>query len=459
MKFIEKNNNKFLVRLIASCAIIIVAVCIFLFFMNSQTPEYIAERTQGYQQKGYIEEVQKSYYFRFYLPANVSKELLSIIESKTQEISENYQQKYSNLGNKVFLRGETNFMELSNGIVNVHYYISVKESKEIEKIYQESYFYNTSTSEWLTAQQRIDERNYHRIQSVFRNRVKQTERFGELGYTMEFIDRTNQGVDLFSHYILKENEVEFYINDFFDEPFSFTMNVQEFAQDNLPGITVTPDANYVREARYINPNRKIVAVSYDDGPKQSNTGRISAILQENHASATFFVVGNRIRGNEVQTILNTIEKQNEIGSHSWSHAYLTKISDEKMMSEFQMTSDKVREITNGEYEIKVYRPPYGSVNGHVKGMSPFPLIMWSIDPQDWKIKKSEEIQSTIESIMSKIQDGDIILLHDLPATTVELTEILIPKLIKEGYQITSVSELAAVKSVELLAGETIYKIR
>ena len=95
------------------------------------------------------------------------------------------------------------------------------------------------------------------------------------------------------------------------------------------------------------------------------------------------------------------------------------------------------------------RPPYGSINQTVRDAVGKPMILWSIDTLDWKTLNS---QSTIDTVMKNVKDGDIILMHDIHSPTVEAAIKLIPKLQKKGYQLVTVSELAYFKGKQLKNG-------
>ena len=78
-----------------------------------------------------------------------------------------------------------------------------------------------------------------------------------------------------------------------------------------------------------------------------------------------------------------------------------------------------------------------------------PMILWNIDTLDWKTKDAEK---TIESVMKDVKDGDIILLHDIHSATIDAAIELIPMLQEQGYQLVTVSEMAAAKGISLKAG-------
>ena len=79
-----------------------------------------------------------------------------------------------------------------------------------------------------------------------------------------------------------------------------------------------------------------------------------------------------------------------------------------------------------------------------------PLILWNIDTLDWKTRNAK---ATVDMVMNNVKDGDIILMHDIHTETVDAAIELIPKLLEEGYQLVTVSELAAYKNVPLENGQ------
>jgi peptidoglycan/xylan/chitin deacetylase (PgdA/CDA1 family) len=112
--------------------------------------------------------------------------------------------------------------------------------------------------------------------------------------------------------------------------------------------------------------------------------------------------------------------------------------------------DKITEITNGTYETKYYRPPYGYVNDIVKENCAYPIILWNIDTLDWKTHDKE---STVNEIKENIFDGAIILMHSIRPSSVEATEEIIPYLINEGYEIVTIEEMFKIRGVEQIPGK------
>lgn len=198
------------------------------------------------------------------------------------------------------------------------------------------------------------------------------------------------------------------------------------------------------------PNKPMVALTFDDGPGPY-TDRILSCLESHGAKATFFVVGNRLNTYSAQ-LKREAEMGMEIGCHTWSHANLTTLSAGGVSGEVTRTNELVRSLT-GICPVTV-RPPYGSHNATVRSAAGAPLILWSIDTLDWKTRNAN---STYNAVLDNVKDGDIILMHDIHSPTADAVELIVPALIERGYQLVTVSELAQYRG-GLVNGQTYRKI-
>lgn len=189
----------------------------------------------------------------------------------------------------------------------------------------------------------------------------------------------------------------------------------------------------------IDPAKPMVALTFDDGPSAA-TSRILDSLEANDARATFYIVGNRM-GNYTETIRRMAALGCEFGNHTWDHTYLTKLSAAAMHRNLNQMDTTLQNIAG--VRTTTVRPPGGFVNDGVRqALAAYgtPGIMWSIDTLDWKTRNA---RSTINCVLGNVRDGDIILMHDLYGTTADAAAVLIPELKKRGYQLVTVSELAA----------------
>jgi peptidoglycan/xylan/chitin deacetylase (PgdA/CDA1 family) len=196
---------------------------------------------------------------------------------------------------------------------------------------------------------------------------------------------------------------------------------------------------------------EVVALTFDDGPSKEYTEDILDILKEEGATATFFVLGNRIKGNE-DILIRMIEEGHEIGIHGYSHKYFTEIGKEKTKRSIERTSDIIEEVT-GICPVFV-RPPYGKSNKTIRKYVAYPFIKWQKDSNDWKERLSDE--QVIYNATYDLEDGDIILFHDIHARTLKILEEVIEEIKKQGFIIVSVDELFQIKDIEPQDG-IIYK--
>ncbi len=191
-------------------------------------------------------------------------------------------------------------------------------------------------------------------------------------------------------------------------------------------------------------NTKAVALTYDDGPSK-HTNRILDCLSRYGARATFFVVGTNVtRYPDILRRAHLLGMQ--IGNHTVNHPNLKNLSAGGVLSEINGNADRIESVLG--IRPQIIRPPYGSYSKATIATTNQPFILWSIDTLDWKTRSADK---TVASVLSNVKDGDIILMHDLYQSTAEATERIVPELIARGYSLVTVSELAAMKGVTMVA--------
>ncbi len=205
--------------------------------------------------------------------------------------------------------------------------------------------------------------------------------------------------------------------------------------------------------RVIDPNRPMVALTYDDGPQTGAGNRILDTLAQYGAKATFFLVGDRCasRASEVQRM---VAEGHEVGNHTYQHKYLQKLGAEQIR--YQIDQGSAAIAAAGGVAPALVRLPGGNKNSTVLANVNYPMIQWSIDTRDWEHKNA---QKTIDEVLSKVRDGDIVLMHELYDATATATETIVPELIARGYQLVTVSEMAQAKGVQLQPGQLYYNFR
>lgn len=206
----------------------------------------------------------------------------------------------------------------------------------------------------------------------------------------------------------------------------------------------------------VDPNKKMVALTFDDGPGRY-TSRLLNALQKNGAKATFFMVGQN-----VSSYKNTVKRMAnmgcELGNHSWDHSRLGILSVSGITQQVSRTNQAIKNAS-GKYPT-VMRLPYGDGynNSTVLNALGLPSIYWSIDTMDWA--NTGNSQHTVNEVLNNVKSGDIVLMHDIHYASVVAAEQIIPALKSRGFQMVTVSQLATYKGkTTLRAGKTYFHFR
>lgn len=198
--------------------------------------------------------------------------------------------------------------------------------------------------------------------------------------------------------------------------------------------------------RKIDKSKKMIALTFDDGPNY-NTSKIIDVLNKYDIKATFFVLGSRAINNK-DILKKMADSGMEIGNHTYNHLLLTKYDENKIRSEIEDTSEVIYSAT--KKRPKLLRPSYGSVNNKIKKVANMPIIIWDIDTLDWKYHNSKMITSRV---VNKVRDGDIILMHDIYSASLNALSNIIPILQDNGYEFVTIDELFYYKGISLENGK------
>lgn len=199
----------------------------------------------------------------------------------------------------------------------------------------------------------------------------------------------------------------------------------------------------------IDPDKPMVALTFDDGPNPDSTPMILDVLEKYNVRATFFDLGNLML--KYPDIVRREAALGEVGTHTYAHKDYNKLSVQEIGEDLRLSREAFKKILG--YEPILMRPPYGNANATVRALADMPIINWDIDTLDWKYRNKNLILDEIDKYGNL--DGHIILMHSIYTSTAEAVEILVPDLLDKGYQIVSVSELATYKGYTLETG-TIY---
>ena len=194
---------------------------------------------------------------------------------------------------------------------------------------------------------------------------------------------------------------------------------------------------------------KLIALTFDDGPHRQTVPLLDGLAQRG-VPATFFLIGEQIPGRE-DVLRRMAAEGHQLGIHSYTHARLTGLNDADFAAEVDRTRAVIQNAV-GPVEL-LLRPPYGMVDAGVRRRAGAPIILWSIDPEDWGDRNTDRETA---QILREARDGSIILLHDIYPESVEAALRVVDALHAEGYYFVTVSQLFAARGLPLEQGK-IYR--
>ena len=213
------------------------------------------------------------------------------------------------------------------------------------------------------------------------------------------------------------------------------------AEDSASTPSPTPSPAKPTTYAQIRVDQPYIAMTFDDGPSAENTPRLLEILKQRNIKATFFLIGQNVAANP-DIVRRILAEGHEVGNHSWTHPQLSKLSDDRVTAEITKTQDAIKEASG--YSPTLLRPPYGAITPRqrewIANQFGLNIILWSVDPFDWKRPGASVIT---ERILSQVRPGAIILSHDIHKQTVDAMPATLDALITKGYKFVTVSQLIA----------------
>lgn len=203
---------------------------------------------------------------------------------------------------------------------------------------------------------------------------------------------------------------------------------------SAPQPTATATSPAPSPSPTVDPDAKVIYLTFDDGPWVPYTHELLQILDTYDAKATFFVVGEMVKAHP-ELIQEINDAGHAIGNHTYNHPMLTDLSDTQIRKELTSTQQVV-----GPEMGACMRPPYGDVDARVRRVARdlgYRTVLWDEWASDWEVPP---VDTLVQRLADVTYDGVNILLHDgggPRANTLAAVKIMLPKWIKQGYTFQS----------------------
>ncbi len=231
--------------------------------------------------------------------------------------------------------------------------------------------------------------------------------------------------------------------------------------EGLPPETTAQNTTGAPETEPPVPKKR-VAITYDDGPsRQGLTRKLVDEFEKYGGKATFFVLGNLISSSTSEEMAYAAEHGFEFGIHAYTHEYyFNNCAEDIFLDELKLTKEAIARYV--EAPVTLLRAPGGSITKERALMSGYPIINWSIDTEDWRYKSRtddatirQNIDTIVQNALSGVEDGDIILMHEIYTNSYEATCIILRELDTMGFEFVTVSELIGAENLKV--GETYFR--
>lgn len=181
--------------------------------------------------------------------------------------------------------------------------------------------------------------------------------------------------------------------------------------------------------------KKQVAITFDDGPNPNYTVKLLDGLKKRGVKATFFLLGSEVE--QYPEIVEAIHENGHlIGVHSYEHVNFGQIGDAAAVEQIDRTQEAIYDVT-GEYAGYI-RPPYGCWKKELDTEVPMIEVLWDVDPLDWATTDADTV---VQRILSDVEDGSVILLHDASESSVQAALTTIDILQEQEYEFVTVEDL------------------
>ena len=263
------------------------------------------------------------------------------------------------------------------------------------------------------------------------------EKFSHINQA-EIMQQTLADWKNFEHFIIHDKHINFYFNNLVAEKLyeplyiSFDLSTINALLNEQFQIQMVNEETIDNS---VHTEKKLVALTFDDGPHPDVTPLIVSLLEKYNAKATFFMLGSRVHYYP-EIARYVYENGHEIGNHTWNHPILTNMTEAQIIKEYSMTEQAIIQAIGAPSTI--FRPPYGASNKLVKSAITSPHFNWTVDTQDWKHRSAEKLLPTVQQA---VHPNAIILMHDIHLSTAHGLEAVLQYLQQEGYEFVTISQM------------------
>ena len=432
MEYRYRKNKKlrFKKKSLAILFLIIAIIIAFVFWITNREGPY--EKYYQYDENnkkiGEVQHYQKEneqFFISMYYPKTNIKELNKIINDCWNDYIKDQK---ANKDSKDILYMDYSIDQVYKQYVNLK--LSMNRYNEDDKLVEQSiklFCYDTKNEKVLT------------VNDVLRKNYKISLA------NINGIDNINQDNDNLE---IKKDKVVIYTNDKLKEKveikYEENKDLIRLANKNIPS-NAPLDVKTPTPLPKIDPNKKMIAFTLDDGPHKTNTLRVVEMFEKYNGRATFFQLGKNVQA--YPDIVKTVYEHGfEIASHSWDHPDLRKLDTNAVNKQIVDTQNAIFSITGDEPSL--IRPPFGAYNDNVKTVvknNGMQIALWTVDTLDWKLKDANKIK---DAIVNNAYDGAVVLIHDIHNFTVDGLEMALAELANKGYQFVTLSTLGEYKELK-----------
>lgn len=181
--------------------------------------------------------------------------------------------------------------------------------------------------------------------------------------------------------------------------------------------------------------KKMVALTFDDGPSEIYTPILLEGLKKRGVKAAFFLIGESAKKNP-GLVQQMVKDGHVVGNHTYTHVQLNGMSVENAMKEITDANEVLENITGRQ--VVYIRPPFGAFDEELDEKCDMIQVLWDVDPLDWKCQNCDTV---VKRVVENVEENDIILLHDIYSTSVEAAFHIIDILQQQGYEFITLDEL------------------